>query len=268
MMLSAFGIIDPLRRGNLIMMQLVLYALNGPVGGYVAARYYQTFKGKSFQKATVCTAIGFPGIALGLWLFVDAMLLWQGSSLALPAMTIGAILLIWLLSAVLVFAGAHFGYKRVPIEFPVSTSNVPRRIPPQSWLRSLAFSVFMASLQFIFLLVEFCHILFSVWHGPYYDAFGFLLLASVTLVLHCAMVSVILNYLQLCGLWGELPLVVAFIYYWRLRWGSRLRLFFDPLEIGAITSRLCALLCINGVGVDRAVFDDWICGYFGMPLVQ
>merc|ERR1711966_318985 len=51
---TAMGFLSPSNRGALVMAQLLLYVLMGSVAGYVTSRMYKTFKGKSWQKATVC----------------------------------------------------------------------------------------------------------------------------------------------------------------------------------------------------------------------
>eukprot|EP00579_Thalassiosira_antarctica_P002229 CAMPEP_0201871400 /NCGR_PEP_ID=MMETSP0902-20130614/4321_1 /ASSEMBLY_ACC=CAM_ASM_000551 /TAXON_ID=420261 /ORGANISM="Thalassiosira antarctica, Strain CCMP982" /LENGTH=951 /DNA_ID=CAMNT_0048397369 /DNA_START=166 /DNA_END=3021 /DNA_ORIENTATION=- len=197
-LLSAIGFVNPARRGSLLMALIVLYALSGSVAGYVTARFYKTFRGKSWQKATKCTAFGFPGIAFGLLLVVDIVVLWQSSTHALPIMTIVMLLFLWLgISTPLVFFGAYIGYRQDVIIL-VSTRSAPRRIPAQVF--NLPITVTMAAcLTFSPCMVEFYFILASVWGNQYYNAFGFLLLLLFILILMCALVTILFNFIRING---------------------------------------------------------------------
>lgn len=197
-LLSAIGFLSPARRGSLLMALLVSYALSGSVAGYVTARFYKTFNGKSWQKATKCTAYGFPGIAFGLLLVVDIVVLWQESTFALPSMTIVMLLFLWLgISTPLVFFGAYVGYRQDVIIL-VSTRSAPRRIPAQVFNLPITVTI-AACLNFSPCMVEFYFILASVWDNQYYNAFGFLLLVLAILILTCALQTILLNFIRING---------------------------------------------------------------------
>ena len=190
------------RSRTLISAQLVAYALNGPVGGYVAARFYETFKGESWQTAAICTAIGFPGLAFGFWLVVILLANFQGSTLAVPMATIFLVLCLWLfLSTSLTFVGAYLGHKGRAIEFPVSTSNNHRRIPHEEkriyrGLLSVAASGLVVSGA---CYVEYYIIHASIWNDTYYNSFAFLLAAFLLVLVTTGTSAVLLNYVQLNG---------------------------------------------------------------------
>ena len=131
---SALGFLSPAKRGALLMAEILLFVLMGSVAGYVTARMYKTFKGKAWQKATVVTAFGFPGLCFAAFFLMDIMAWTQGSSDAVPFTTMLVLLILWFgISTPLVFVGAYFGYKAEAMEYPVKTSNIPRQIPDQPW---------------------------------------------------------------------------------------------------------------------------------------
>lgn len=183
------------------MAQLLLYVLMGSVAGYVTARLYKTFKGKSWQKATAVAAFGFPGITFGLFLIMNVVALSQGSSDAVPILTMLVLLVLWFgISTPLVFFGAYFAYKQEAIEFPVNTSSIPRQIPDQPWFMGIPFTLIVGGiLPFGACFVELYFILASVWMDQYYYVFAFLLLVFLILIITCAEITVLFCYFQLCG---------------------------------------------------------------------
>lgn len=198
---SAMGFLSPANRGALIMAQLLLYVLMGVVAGFVSARFYKTFKGKSWQKATAATAFGFPGATFLLFIIMNIVALSQGSSDAVPPTTMIVLLVLWFgISTPLVFFGAYFGYKQDAIEFPVNTSSIPRQIPDQPWFMGIPFTLLVGGiLPFGACFVELYFIMASVWMDQYYYVFAFLFLVFLILIVTCAEITVLFNYFQLCG---------------------------------------------------------------------
>ena len=198
---AAMGFLSPANRGSLLMAQLLLYVLLGSVAGYNTARLYKTFKGKSWQKATILTSLGFPGVAFFIFFIMNIIALSQGSSDAVPFTTMLVLLILWFgISTPLVFFGAYFGYKQEAIEFPVNSSNIPRQIPDQPWFMGIPFTLLVGGiLPFGACFVELYFILSSVWMDQYYYVFGFLLLVFIILVVTCAEITVLFCYFQLCG---------------------------------------------------------------------
>ena len=198
---SAMGFLSPANRGALLMAELLLYVVMGGVAGYVTARLYKTFKGKSWQRATTLTALGFPGLSFCFFFLVDLLAATQKSSNAVPFPTMIGILVLWFgISTPLVFFGAYFGYKQDAIEFPVNTSSIPRQIPDQPWFMGIPFTLAIGGiLPFGACFVELYFILASVWMNQYYYVFGFLLLVYFILVVTCAEITVLFCYFQLCG---------------------------------------------------------------------
>lgn len=196
---SGMGFLSPARRGALLMAELLFFVLMGSVNGYVTARLYKTFKGKAWQYATVCTALGFPGLCFTLFFVLDIMAWAYGSSDAVPFTTILVLLVLWFgISTPLVFVGAYFGYKQDAIEYPVKTSNIPRQIPDQPWFMNAPLTIFVGGLlPFGACFVELYFILASVWMDYYYYVFGFLFLVFLILIITCAEITLLFNYFQL-----------------------------------------------------------------------
>jgi len=198
---SAMGFLSPANRGSLLMALLLLYVLLGSVSGYTTARLYKTFKGKSWQKATTLTALGYPGLAFSFFFLMDIVAFANGSSYAVPFTTIVVLLVLWFgISTPLVFFGAYFGYRQEAIKFPVPISSIPRQIPDQPWFMGIPFTLAIGGiLPFGASFVELYFILASVWTGQYYYVFGFLLLVFLILCITCAEITILFCYFQLCG---------------------------------------------------------------------
>jgi transmembrane 9 superfamily protein 2/4 len=198
---STLGFTSPARRGRLLMAELILYVCMGSVAGYVTARLYKTFKGKSWQQATTFVAVGFPGLAFAIFFVINLLARVEESTYAVPFMTMVILFLLWFgISTPLVFVGAYFGYKQEAIELPVNTSSIPRQIPDQPWFISIPFTLVISGIMpFGSCFVELRFILASVWMDYYYYAFGFLFLVFIILIITCAEITVIFTYFQLCS---------------------------------------------------------------------
>jgi len=197
---SAMGFLSPANRGALLMAELLLYVTMGGIAGYVTARLYKTFNGKSWQQATALTAFGFPGICFLFFILLDHLAVTKGSKDAAPFEAMVTLLVLWFgISTPLVFLGASIGYKQDAIEFPVNTSSIPRQIPDQPWFLRIPFTLVIGGmLPFAACYFEVFFILASVWEGQYYHVFGFLLLVFFILLLTSAEITILTCYWQLC----------------------------------------------------------------------
>eukprot|EP00606_Chrysophyceae_sp_TOSAG23-5_P000833 GSChrysophyteH2.ASY1.ANO1.1049.1 assembled CDS len=188
-------------RGSLMIGLLLLFVLMGSIGGFISARLYKSFKGKQWQRATLFTALLFPGIAFMVFFTLNLLIWSYGSTGAIPFLSMLAILTLWFgISVPLVFLGAYFGYKKDPIEFPVVTSNIPRQIPEQPWYLHVGLTALLGGiLPFGACFVELFFVMSSIWMDQYYYVFGFLLVVFAILVVTCAEISVVLCYFSLCA---------------------------------------------------------------------
>lgn len=198
---AALGFMSPARRGHLVMGQLFLFVCMGAVAGYVSARMYKTFKGKSWQKCTFITAFGFPGLAFFVFILMNIIAAAKGSTDAVPPLTLIILIVLWLgISTPLVFMGAFFGYRQDAIEFPVNTSSIPRQIPDQPWFMGVPFTLMIGGiLPFGSCFVALYYILGSVWQSLYFYVFGLLFLILIILLITCAEITVLFNYFMLCS---------------------------------------------------------------------
>lgn len=200
---SAVGFLSPANRGSLMIGMLMTFALLGFIfiAGFISARLYKTFKGKQWQKCTFVTAVLFPGTCFAIFFVLDILVWADGSTGAVPLLSMLAILALWFgISVPLVFLGAFVGYKQEPITYPVVTSNIPRQIPDQpSRLGFLSCMIGGGLLPFGSCFIELYYIKSSLWMDQYYFIFGFLLLTFIILAMTCIEVTIVVNYFQLCS---------------------------------------------------------------------
>lgn len=197
---SVAGFLNPSRRGSLVMSLLALYIFMGTIGGYVTAKLYKTYGGKLYQQATFATALGFPGMSFAFLFLMNLLAVSKRSGDAVPFFRMVELLVLWFgVSTPLVFLGAFFGYKVDTIEYPVSTSALPRQIPDQPWfLKRLSTMLFCGVLPFGACYLELFFILSSMWMEQYYYVFGFLFVVFAILLVTIAEGCILLNYVQLC----------------------------------------------------------------------
>jgi len=198
---AALGFMNPARRGHLLMAQLFLFVLAGGVAGYVSARLYKTFKGKSWYMNTIMTALLFPGLAFAVFFTIDMVAVSQGSSDAVPFGTVALLMFLWLgLSVPLTFVGAYLGYSRDAFEFPVNTAGIPRQIPDQPFFLWFPCTVVVCGIvPYGSCIIELHQIMASMWQEHYYYIFGFLLVVFLILLITSAEITVLFNYFQLCS---------------------------------------------------------------------
>jgi transmembrane 9 superfamily protein 2/4 len=198
---SSMGFMSPARRGHLLIAELILFVIMGSVGGYIMARLYKTFKGKSWQTATFCMALGYPGLAFFTFSIINVVAISQNSTDAVPFVTILVLMILWLgISTPMVFLGAYYGYKQDAIEFPVNSSTLPRQVPDQPWFLWVFCTAFICGiLPYGSCVVELQLILAAMWEETYYYVFGFLLVVYLMLLITCAEITVLFTYFQLCN---------------------------------------------------------------------
>lgn len=128
------GMLSPSSRGALMTSGIFLYVFMGIIAGYYSARLYKTIKGREWRKAAFLTATLYPGLVMGIGLFLNFFMWSKHSSEAVPFTTMLSLLLIWFgISVPLVFLGYYFGYRKQPFQNPVRTNMIPRQIPHQLW---------------------------------------------------------------------------------------------------------------------------------------
>lgn len=107
---AALGFLSPANRGSMVTGFIVLFVLMGSVGGYFSARVYKTFNGVGYQRTTLLTAFGFPGVVFSMFFIINLFVWGVGSSLAVPFTTMIALFALWFgISVPLCFFGAFMG---------------------------------------------------------------------------------------------------------------------------------------------------------------
>lgn len=198
---AAVGFLSPARRGSLMNAFLAFYVLAGVVAGYTSSRMYKAFRGRQWQLCTIITALFFPGIAFGTFLFFNIVLFFLHSSASAPFLDVIIVAAMWCcVSIPLVFLGAFFGYKVEVIEFPTETSTIARAIPPPPPMLDPRIGMALTGIiPFAAAYVELFFIMTSLWMDQFYYVFGFTLIVYLILIVTCAEATVLLVYYQLCS---------------------------------------------------------------------
>mmetsp|Transcript_6440 Transcript_6440/g.10205 ORF Transcript_6440/g.10205 Transcript_6440/m.10205 type:complete len:636 (+) Transcript_6440:71-1978(+) len=201
LLLALAGFLSPANRGGLLTAVLTLYVLGGAFSGYYAARLFKFFGKKEWKRCTLTTALLYPGAVFAIFLFLDVVEQWEGSSAAVSFGTLVGMLALWLgVCTPLVFAGAFHGFKKPAYEAPVRTHNFPRFIPECQWYNKPAVSIALGGiLPFGAVCIELFFIMSALWLHQIYYVFGFLMAVLLILALTCAEIAVVLCYAQLCA---------------------------------------------------------------------
>ncbi|XP_043982586.1 transmembrane 9 superfamily member 2 isoform X2 [Gambusia affinis] len=199
--LACLGFLSPANRGALMTCSVVLWVLLGTPAGYVSARLYKTFGGEKWKTNVLLTALLCPGIVFADFFLMNLILWVEGSSAAIPFGTLVAILAMWFgISVPLTFIGAYFGFKKLAIEQPVRTNQIPRQIPEQSFFTKPIPGIVMGGiLPFGCIFIQLFFILNSIWSHQMYYMFGFLFLVFIILLITCSEATILLCYFHLCA---------------------------------------------------------------------
>ncbi|KAL1870560.1 hypothetical protein VTK73DRAFT_2535 [Phialemonium thermophilum] len=198
---ALLGFLSPSNRGSLGTIMVFLYTVLGFVGGYVSARAYKAMQGEKWKLNIVLTPFLVPGIVFATFFLLDLFLWAKHSSGAVPFTTMIVIVVIWfVISVPLSFAGSWLGFRAPQIEAPVRTNQIPRQIPPTTtYLRPIPSMLLVGILPFGAIFVELYFIMSSIWFSKIYYMFGFLFLCYCLMIITCAAVTVLMVYFLLCA---------------------------------------------------------------------
>ena len=201
LLFAALGFLSPANRGSLLSAVLFFYVLMGVPAGYVSARFCKFVKEPNHFKATLMTALLFPGVCFLVFFLVNLVAWFKQSSTAVPFGTLIVLMLLWFgISLPLIFFGAYLGFRKDAFSVPCSVSAIPRQIPPQMWYMSPWVSAMAGGLlPFGAVFVEMFFILSSIWQHRFYYVFGFLAVVFLILIVTCVEIAIVLCYLQLCA---------------------------------------------------------------------
>ncbi len=198
--LAAIGFIDPSRRGSMLNYILIFYTICGIFAGYTSSRLYKSFCGRACQVCTLATATLFPGTCFIVFLFLNTVLAFYGSSGSVPFLDVLIMAAMWCcVSIPLVFIGAYFGYKKESIEFPTETSSIARAIPePGTLLMNPKVGMVVAGIvPFKGAYVQLLLFMTSLWFHQYYNAYGLNLVVYLILLITSAEITTLVIYYQL-----------------------------------------------------------------------
>ncbi|KAK3352261.1 hypothetical protein B0T25DRAFT_541543 [Lasiosphaeria hispida] len=198
---ALLGFLSPSNRGSLGTIMILLYTVLGFVGGYASARVYKAMQGERWKLNIALTPLLVPGIVFTIFFLLNLFLWAKQSSGAVPFTTMMVIILIWfIISVPLSFAGSWLGFRAAVIEPPVRTNQIPRQIPPATtYLKPIPSMLLVGILPFGAIFVELYFIMSSIWFSKIYYMFGFLFLCYGLMILTCAAVTVLMVYFLLCS---------------------------------------------------------------------
>lgn len=259
---AVLGILNPSYRGGIVSVGLFLYVFMGIFAGYYSSRMYKVFRGTSWMRNAVVTAVLCPGVIISMVFGLNIFFWSRHSSSALPFGTFFALGLMWIgISLPLVILGAYFGWKKKAIEHPVRTNQIPRQIPDQIWYLKPGISVLVGGLMpFAVCFIELFFIMKSIWQDEYYYMFGFLGLVGIILIVTTVEITIVITYFQLCGedynWWWRSFFVAAssslYVFAYAVYYASRLHIHeFVPLLVYFVDSIVACLvyaLCTGTIG--------------------
>ncbi|ODM22424.1 hypothetical protein SI65_00012 [Aspergillus cristatus] len=198
---ALFGLLSPANRGFLATAILLTYTVFGFIGGYVSARVYKSFGGEAWKRNIVMTPLLIPGVIFCTFFLLNLFVWAKGSSGAVPFGTMLALVLIWfVISVPLSFAGSWLGFKQRAVEGPTKTNQIPRQVPPMTGTLRTFPSMFLTSLlPFGAIFVELYFIMTSLWTNKIYYMFGFLFICYGLMIITTAATTVLLVYFLLCA---------------------------------------------------------------------
>lgn len=196
---AVLGFLSPANRGGLLTALLTCWVFTSSFCGYHAAKLYTNLGGENKKAVTLGSAFFFSSIAFSVFFSLNLLLWFNGSTGAVPFLTLLLLLLLWFgISVPLNVLGAYAGYKAKALEWPVRTNQIPREIPHSSAVPPMVFAVFCGVLPFGTVFLELVFVLNSLSNNLLLYYFGFTFIVALILAVTCAEVSVVITYLTLC----------------------------------------------------------------------
>lgn len=202
MVAAILKLVNPVKKGQTLTALVVMYVLCGCVAGYVAARISKFCNAKqSWKVTTIMTATAAPALLMGIFTILNIFLSFAGAATAVSFLTLLSIFALWVcVSAPLVFLGGLFGYKEATLEVPCKINQIARVVPTQAMYGKPPVSCLLGGiLPFGSVCIELYFIMSALWLHQIYYVMGFLLAVMMILAATCAQVSIVMDYLQLCG---------------------------------------------------------------------
>ena len=257
--LGSLGFLNPEKRANLLNLGIVFFCLMGLPGGYISAKIYQFFKGKSWLLNALLTSIIFPGTLFFGYFLVNIILALERSSAAVNLSDIISLFALWIFCTFpLILIGSFLGIKNKPIAAPCKTNAVPSFVPSKPWYLHYKFMTFVTGfISFGTFFIELSYVMGALWKHQIYFLATFLWISLFLFIIICGEISVIVIFWNLCYgdykwwwksfLIGASPVIyfVAFSIY-----------YFFTLEI----RRLSAMVVYFGIMGLISAMALFICG--------
>lgn len=198
---ALFGLLSPSNRGSLSTFMFILFIFFSIISSYVSGYLYRFFGGENWKVNMLMTPTLVPGILFGFIVFLNFFLINAGSSGAIPAGTMLAMVLIWFaISLPLSVVGSILQSKRPTLLVPVRTNQIPRQVPQQPWYLKTVPGMIMSGLfPFGSIAVEFYFIFSSIWFNMIFYMFGFLFFCFILMILTTGLITLLFVYYTLCS---------------------------------------------------------------------
>lgn len=184
---AVLGFLSPANRGGLLTALLTCWVFTSSFCGYHAAKLYTNLGGENKKAVTLGSAFFFSSIAFSVFFSLNLLLWFNGSTGAVPFLTLLLLLLLWFgISVPLNVLGAYAGYKAKALEWPVRTNQIPREIPHSSAVPPMVFAVFCGVLPFGTVFLELVFVLNSLSNNLLLYYFGFTFIVALILAVTCA----------------------------------------------------------------------------------
>ena len=198
--LGSFGFANPEKRANLLNLGIIFFCIMGLPGGYISAKIYQFFKGKSWLLNALLTSVIFPGTLFFGYLFVNIVLAIEKSSAAVNISDIISLFILWVFCTFpLILIGSFLGIKNRPIEAPCKTNPVPSFVPEKPWYLHYKFMTFVTGfVSFGTFFIELNYVMGALWKHQIYFLAAFLLISLFLFIIICGEISIIVVFWNLC----------------------------------------------------------------------
>lgn len=198
---AVFGLLSPSNRGSLSTFMFILFIFFSIVSSYVSGYLYRFFGGENWKVNMLMTPTLVPGVLFGVIVFLNFFLINAGSSGAIPAGTMLAMVLIWFaISFPLSVVGSILQSKKPILLVPVRTNQIPRQVPQQPWYLKTVPGMIMSGLfPFGSIAVEFYFIFSSIWFNRIFYMFGFLFFCFILMILTTGLITLLFVYYTLCS---------------------------------------------------------------------
>jgi transmembrane 9 superfamily protein 2/4 len=195
MILNVLNFTNTMTTGAVLTSFILMYALCGPIGGYVSARLYKLFDGDDCKRNAALTAVALPGGSLAAFCLVNIFVWVDGGTTADFMSMLLLVILFCCVAVPLVLLGDRIGRMAPCIEVPTTTSDDVRPIPVSEWTKGK--SPALLFLIFSTMIIELQFIMGALWVNQYYITMGVLLTSTLMMVIVCAQVSICICYYQL-----------------------------------------------------------------------